>query len=148
MSIWGKACKKDLEFLVKLQKWAVRLICHKKKHESSAPLFEKLNLLHISEIYIYTVQLFVYKFHHNCLPEIFDNFFIKNRDIHSYNTRQHNLFHVPKKASEWSAIIVKRIGVHCNNYFAKYIAMDCTYVTYKSRLKKHILKNNVLFLLN
>ena len=43
----------------------------------------------IEQVHYVSVQMFMYKFYHKTLPDIFSNFYICNSDIHSYNTRQH-----------------------------------------------------------
>ena len=81
IEVWGNAYQSYLELLVKLQKRAVRTITGARKYGHTLPLFQKLNLLNTIEIYIYIycVQLLMYKYHHDHLPPIFS-------DLHMYKT--------------------------------------------------------------
>ena len=69
--VWGNACKTYLDPLVKIQKRVIRLIKGAKKLDHTDPLFKELKILKISEIYVYTLQLIMYKHHHNLFQGIF-----------------------------------------------------------------------------
>ena len=56
------------------------------KRTPTTPIRERFKLLSLHEIYVYAVQLFMFKVHHNKLPAIFSSFFVKNRDVHDYPT--------------------------------------------------------------
>ena len=49
--------------------------------------FRKLNLLKCEDINIYQIVRLVFRVHNNEIP-IFRIFFTRNRDVHSYDTRQ------------------------------------------------------------
>ena len=95
VEVWGNTYQSYLEPLIKLQKRAVRTIVGARKYAHTAPLFRELKLLNSKEIYIYCVQLFMYKYHHSILPSIFPDFYVRNNSIHKLHTRQQNLLHVP-----------------------------------------------------
>ena len=59
ISVWGSAFPTHLFKLEKLQKRVIRLINGAKWDAHTLPLFRKLNLLNLKEIYIYQVQFFV-----------------------------------------------------------------------------------------
>ena len=46
------------------------MIAGAKKLKHTLPLFCSLNLLQINEIYVYCAQLFMYKYHRDCLSSI------------------------------------------------------------------------------
>ena len=81
--------------LVKLQKRAIRAIVEARKYDHALPLFQNLKLLNIKEIYIYCVQILMYKYHHELLPSVFSDFYVQNNSVHEYHTRQENMLHVP-----------------------------------------------------
>ena len=54
----------------------------------ATPLFNDLKILRLEQLHYIAVQMFMYKFYHKILPDIFSNFFKLNSEIHSYNTRQ------------------------------------------------------------
>ena len=88
-------------------------------------------------------QIFMFKYNHNDLPNMFDNFFEKNSEIHSHNTRSQNLFRPPAVNSALSSRIVRYSGVRINNYLKKYLSLDCSLVSYKATLKSFIIDNDI-----
>ena len=55
--------------------------------EHSSPLFEDLDFIKLCDIITLQLAVFMYKFHYQLLPSIFDIFFNPVRDIHRHNTR-------------------------------------------------------------
>ena len=147
IEVWGNTYKSYLEPLVKLQKCAIRTIVGARKCAHTALLFINLKLLNTKEIYIYCVQLFMYKHHHNILPSIFSDFFVRNNSVHEYDTRQHNLFHVPLIFTKPLSRKVRVSGVTLYNHSSNVLCLRVSYVTYKGILKRHIIDNNTMNLL-
>ena len=147
IEVWGNVYSTHLESLFKLQKWAIRTITSTKKRESTTPLFQKLKLLKLKEIYIYFVTLLMYKYYHFCLPEVILNLFEKNNTIHSYATRSQNSLHVPLCRGMLTSRNVRATGVKLFNYFNQQLNWDVLYVTFKFNLKKYILEHDTSSLL-
>ena len=82
IEVWGNIYSTHLDELVKAQKRAVRAIVGARRFEHSAPILKKLNLFNLNEIYIYFVQLFMFKYHHNYLSSAIDEMFVSNSSIH------------------------------------------------------------------
>ena len=56
--------------------------------EHTEPIFQKLQILNIYKVNDYLTSLFMFRyFHLQNLPEIFTNYFLTNKEIHNYNTR-------------------------------------------------------------
>ena len=144
--VWGNTCKSYLEPLVKMQKRVIRLIKGVKKFEHTDPIFKELNLLKINEIYVYSLQLILYKYHHTLLPDIFSGFFVSNDEIHHHHTRQAHLLHVPIMKSRQAFSSIRKTGVKSYNYYSGILNLDVSIVTYKYHLKKHIIENGVSFI--
>ena len=87
ISVWGNTFRCYLHSLNVLQNRTVRIISGLKWDASASPLYHFLKIKTIQELYIYSVQLFVFKFHNNMLPDIFNSFFIYNQDILCHNSR-------------------------------------------------------------
>ena len=147
IEVWGNTYKSYLEPLVKLQKRAIRTIVGARKCAHTALLFINLKLLNTKEIYIYCVQLCMYKYHHNTLPSIFSDFFVRNNSVHEYDTRQQNLFHAPLIFTKPLSRTVRVSGVTLYNHFSNVLCLKVSYVTYKGILKRHIIDNNTMNLL-
>ena len=92
--VWGLACKTNLDYLIKLQKRAIRIIVGVHPRTHTEPLFQKIKLLKCEDINRYLIGRLMFRIQNNELP-IFQNFFKRNRDIHSHDTRQKDYFHIP-----------------------------------------------------
>ena len=88
----------NIEILNRLQKKVIRMICSETKYAHTEPLFKELKILDITNIYIYNylVGQFMYRYHNNLLPDLFDSYFTNNRTTHYYETTQRNFFRIPE----------------------------------------------------
>ena len=82
--LWGNNVKR----IHKLQKWALRSITLSKYNAHTEPLFKKLNLLKIQDIYTLCLLKFYYKYKNDLLPKFFAGMFDAIYPTHSYATRQ------------------------------------------------------------
>ena len=84
---WGNTYQTTLQPLFILQKKALRIITFSSYNEHSSPLFKDLNVVKLSDIITLQLAVFMYKFHNNLLPSVFDSYFNSVRMLHNYNTR-------------------------------------------------------------
>ena len=70
-----------------LQKRAIRLITGSKHNSHTEPLFKKLKLLKLDDIFDVSVLKFYYKLCKNTLPHYLQNMFEVSEPQHSYDTR-------------------------------------------------------------
>ena len=137
ITIWGGACISTLQPLISIQKRALRIICSVSRISASLPLFKSLKMLPIRQIYHLQLIMFVYKFKQGILPDIFNNFFTKTTDIHTYRTRQFHNFYPPRCKTDISKSLVRYNGcVVWNSLQQDLKNIDVSPFTFK----KHILK--------
>ena len=60
---------------------------------------------------MYQVTIFMFKFHHNLLPSVFDRFFRKNITIHDYQTGQSRQLHTPIYKTSVGNLFITKVGV-------------------------------------
>ena len=137
--VWGSANITDLNSLFKVQKRIIRIIVSAKFKEHTGPIFSKLKLLRLSELYEYSIVLFMYKYINDMLPPIFNNIFILNSDIHQYTTRQSEKFRVPKGKLSMSKRSIKYKGVLLWNNISDNIEYHHGIFTFKKQLKNYLL---------
>ena len=89
----------------------------------------------------------MYKYHHDLLPSIFSDFYVQNKSVHEYHTRQEHLLHVPLIRTAPLSKTVRVTGVSLYNHFKSLICLKVSYVKYKYNLKRHIIGNDILHLL-
>jgi hypothetical protein len=143
IEIWGGTYNSYLNTIFLQQKRIIRIIANAKRDAKSKPLFDKLQILTLSKIYVYRILLFLYKFENNLLPETFQSLFTRRRDIHSYETRQRNNLNIPNIGSQ----VIK------NSFFYNAVMIYNTYApkfnfsskpnTFKSDVREFLLKNDI-----
>ena len=97
--LWGINIKR----IYKLQKWAVRAITSSKYNSHTSPIFKKLKILRIHEIYKLNTLKFFFKYKKNLLPAYFNGMFQEIFLTHDHDTR-HKSDPVPGK---WKCVAAK-----------------------------------------
>ena len=108
--IWGNTCKSYLDKLVKLQKWAIRVISNSHYRCHTAPLFAKCNFLTVTDMYSLELGVFMYKFCTNDLPSAFKEYFHKRSSIHNYQTRHVNDLNLTNNKKSFSDHSIRTCG--------------------------------------
>ena len=83
----------------------------------------------------------MYKYHHAMLPITLQDLYIKNKIVHHYRTRQHNLLHVPSGTHTqkflYSSILV------WNNLQSVGFEFDISFHKFKKAIKTYLLHNEI-----
>ena len=87
------------------------------KSAHTKPIFKLLNILTFRQLYVYSMQMFMYKYNSRLLPKIVGNMFKLNQDVHSYNTRQSTQIHISMATLEIRLRLVRIKGAIIWNYF-------------------------------
>ena len=140
--LWGCCNKTLLERLHKLQKRAVRLITKSSYFAHSKPLFVKLKVLPIFQLYEYNLGIFMFLFHKKLLPDLFNSLFIKNSDVHNYNTRIKSQIRVEYGRYNFSQSILTYKGPIFWNKLPNEIKESVSLNSFKTKLK-HFLLNSI-----
>ena len=61
---------------------AVQIICSRSKYAHTEPLYKELKTLDVENIYNYLVGQFMFRYHINISPDVFDSYFIRNNTTH------------------------------------------------------------------
>ena len=89
---WGYNCGR----LKKLQKKAIRIITNSKYLQHTTPLFKKLSLLRLEDMFKMNMLKWYYRHQKKELPAYFTNFEIKSqKEIHDIDTRNKNHYAPP-----------------------------------------------------
>ena len=140
---WGYTTNNYLDPLIKIQKRAIRMISSASWDAHSDPLFKKLYLLNLKNIYVLNVMLFMYKFKKGLLPSLFDTMFVLNTEIHGHFTRQYNCYHSPVWRLEVRRRTISVQGPYFWNLIRKKIDCNCSISTFKFRIKSFLINNDV-----
>ena len=129
---WGFHCHR----VFKLQKRAMRIISLSKYNSHTDPIFKKLNILKLEDIFKLSLLKFQFKFRHELLPTYFFTMFSKETLNHSYNTRHRDdprypipntvlaentiRFHLPAFIDTIPELIIDKIDTHSEKGFVHY----------------------------
>ena len=82
-------------------------------------LYKNYNTLQISQLRDFTIICLIHKFVHSCheLPEIYQNYFICNSEIHSHKTRKSNALYLTQTNSNLCQRNIKFMGSQSINCF-------------------------------
>ena len=117
VEVWGNTYKSYTDPILRLQKKVLRISTGSAKFSHTAVLFSELQILKLEQIYYCAVQMFMYRYYNNLLPNIFCEFFKPNTKVHSYNTRQHSHYHVPVCRLAHTAKNIRYVRVKCHAVF-------------------------------
>ena len=115
IEIWGISPQTHLTPLLLLQKKIVRIMTYSTFYTHTAPIFKELQILTIDKLVVHRIAIVMYKFNNGLLPAVLNTLYKKNNEIHSYNTRSKDMFHVALgtqtfsniSARIWNALIIK-----------------------------------------
>jgi len=96
VEIYGNACSKHLDKLVKLNNKILRILQNVNIRTHVTDLYTHYCTLPIPILHELQLASIVHKFyrHLDILPDIFRNYFTRNTMIHHHNTRQHTDLHI------------------------------------------------------
>jgi len=98
--LWGHAHKKYINKLKVSQNKTIRNINNSKYNESAKPIYSKLRILTLDEIYKIELCKFMYGSSTHTLPLPLLSLYTPNTEIHSHNTRQRGDAHVTARHTE------------------------------------------------
>ena len=130
--LWGKNVKR----IHKLQKWSMRAITSSKYNAHTDPLFIRLKLLKIHDIYKLSLLKFYFKYKKGSLPNFFTGMFDSIYPKHTYATRRSGQpvpatcmtiaaknsvrFSLPDEISITPKIILDKLSTHSFYGFTNY----------------------------
>lgn len=130
---WGTKSSR----LVKLQKYAVRTITNSKYNAHTEPIFKKLKLLKIQDLYKSSALKFYFKYKNDMVPSYFKEMFTVPYHSHNYGTRNRDQarlqqsktaltetslrFYIPRLILSIPNNILDKINTHSLHGFSTYV---------------------------
>ena len=144
ITVWGQTHNLYLDPVTKLQKRAIRAISFQPYLSHTLPIFKDLKALRLSEIFELRLLTFVYESVNKISPVCFHNFFTFNASVHQHQTRQAcrgDLYLTQKKSLQHGLKSIKYLGCKLWNDLPLVIRNSPTKVSFKSKLKNHLLNH-------
>ena len=139
--IWGNTCKSYLDKIIKLQKWAIRTISKSHYRDHTAPLFAKNNILTVTDTHTLELGVFMFKYHINDLPVVFNDYFKKRSDIHDYQTRHVNDLNTAFNKKSFTDNAIRTSGPLLWNSLSFKIKESKSVKQFRNNLKQNIILN-------
>ena len=95
---WGNATDCHLNQLFLMQKRVVRLITFSDYNVPTTTIFQAVNILPLQKIVYDRIGIMMYKYANGLLPQVMNDLYITNNEIHSYPTRHQHLLHINKSS--------------------------------------------------
>ena len=96
MNVWASKYQSNLKSLIILKKRVIRIITRSAFDAQTEPLFKKIGILNLENIYKLQIGKFMYLYKAGLLPDSFNNMFSLTNHVHqSYETRSSGLFYLP-----------------------------------------------------
>ena len=103
---WENVKSKEISRFKLLQKKAVRLITNSKYNSHTNPIFRKLNLLKLDDIYTLQCTKLLLKYKQCILPQYHSEQLVTTNRIHHHFTRHHQeLLAPPNQNDNWRTVI-------------------------------------------
>ena len=126
--------------LYKLRKIAIRFITNTRKGNSTLTQSKELRILRLPDIYIHTVTVFMFKYHHHMLPDSLTTLFIKNNTIHHHNTRISAHLRAPRTRTALAEKFITNSGVKIWNSLKEILNTSKKISTFKHKLTSHLIE--------
>ena len=107
----GTHCSNHLDQHYHKQKKVIRIIANAKWNAHTAPLFRDFQLLSIFNLNKLQTFWFMYKISNCLLPNLFQNLFTLNNNVHDHKTRQSSKLHVISHRTNSRAYSIQIYGV-------------------------------------
>ena len=137
--IWGNALPTHLLRLEKIQKKLIRMITSAPYKAHTAPLFLDTKILNIYQINEYMTSMFMYKYNHDLLPNVFKGMFLRGEDVHGYGTRQASALRAPFFKLKMTKSLICYQGPILWNEISKSIQSSTTILSFKAQYKRMLL---------
>ena len=139
--VWGSAGKNLMDRLFKLQKRSIRVITYSSYTAHTGPLFSKLGILKIDDIYTLQVLLFVYNCRYPPCSKSKCSFFYRYSFLFynsNYSTRfSKKMLHIPYFRTEIRRYSISCIGAILFNKFLS-LSEASTHLAMKRQIKSFL----------
>ena len=137
--VWGSAAHTNIEPLKRLQRKCIRIICNTTYTADTEPLFEKLALLKVKQIYDFNCTKFIFCSINKIKYTVYKKRIVTNSSFHNYLTRYRNQLRPEKIQLERFRHSFINNGIMSWNSLPPDIKCIIPLHTFKKKLKKHIL---------
>ena len=127
--------------LIKLQKWAIRIVFNSHYISHTGPIFAKYNVLTVTDMHTLELGTFMYRNSVNELPSSFNNYFTKRSEVHNYLTRHGNHLSLTKNKKTFSDHSVRTTGPRLWNALENSIRSSKSVKHFRNQMKQKLISS-------
>ena len=136
---WGGTYKANLQRIVILQKRALRIVNNSTYDANTSPIFKELKLLKFDDIHSFQLGFFMFSLKNSTLPSKFNNLFLINSRIHTFNTRNAHSFRLQLCRTNTTQLSIFFQGPKSYNSLNSTITGSSSSASFKGKLKEFLL---------
>ena len=138
IEVWGNAAQTHLHPLFLTQKKIIRIITFSQYLAHTEPLFLRLAILPLQKLIFNRIAIVMYTFDNDMLPDVINNLYKKNKDVHSHYTRGSNLLRIPKGTLNFTNVSARVWNILMLN-----INIHVSLPIFKRNVKTYLLNNSI-----
>ena len=127
------------QLIINLQKRVIRIVSRSSFDAHANPIFVSLRILKFEDIIKLQIGKVMYFYKNGLLPDSFNDMFLLNCDIHSYNTRSKNSFRLPYCRTNVRKFSLRFQGPKIFNSLSSEIQNASSTALFNSKLKTFFL---------
>ena len=131
----GHSISNSFTTAILAQKKVVRIITFSHYLAHTQPLFQSLSILPVDKLILNQIGIVMYKYCNGLLPNVMNRLYMKNKDIHSHNTRNNNLLRIHRDTANFTNLSARVLTRNLNVYVAYHI--------FKLKLKLYLMNNSL-----
>ena len=135
---WGNAAACHIYPLIILQKRIVRLITFSNYDASSDAIFKDLYILPLQKLVYNRIGIMMYKYVNGLLPQVMNELYTCNSDIHEHFTRQRHLLHTSRSKTNVFMNSFTNVSPRIWNALQKKINVNVSISIFKRSLKSFL----------
>ena len=140
--MWANSTTKNVDRVFKLQKRAIRIITHSKYLAHTTPLFARLKIFNIYDMYKFQSAIFMYMCSHKVLPASIMSYFNVNSSIHNYFTRSNRNYNIPCARTTLFQKSILYNGPKIWNEIPNHIKTSLSLNIFKKKYKLYLFQTN------
>jgi hypothetical protein len=140
---WGKAADSTLWPIYRNQKIALRIISGTPRRNSTIPYCKLHQIFRLPSIHKNSIGIFMFKSQNGLFPDIFNDFFTKNNELHTYHTRNAANLRAPTIKTQIGSKFIRNTGVSFWNNLENSITSNLKIGSYKKVLKSKIINSQI-----
>jgi hypothetical protein len=124
---------------IQKSKTALRIISNTPRRSSTIHFCKQNLIFRLPDIHKNAIGLLMFKYNHGLLPDIFTNFFSKNKDHHSHHTKNATKLRIPSSKTHVGSKFITNTGVGFWNHLENIITTNLQIGAFKKLLKNVII---------